>query len=324
MAIPLFGSLKRLDPREVWLREAADFTPWLAQNISALGAALGLELTLEAREAPVGPFSLDLLARDLSSNRPVIIENQLSPTDHGHLGQLMTYAAGFNAGIVIWVATDIREEHRQALDWLNQRTDSELQFYGVVVEVLQIDESKPSFNFRAVAFPNEWRKARVSAANTAKVSERSEAYRVFFQELIDELRQRHQFTNARTGLPQNWYSFASGFTGISYGVSFAQRRRVRTEPWIDRGDVELNKALFDSLITHRAAHETVFGEALVWERLGERRGCRVASYRAGGIDDDPATLADVRSWAIDRLLRFRKTFSGPLADAVKHVAVDPA
>ena len=149
-----FGQIKSVDLREGWPNEAQDFTPWLEQHISLLGDALGLELEVQEREAPVGGFSLDLLARDLGRNKTVVIENQLTATDHVHLGQVLTYGAGFDAGAVIWLAKTFRDEHRQAIDWLNQHTGEGVEFFGVEIQLLKIDESKLAPNFKLVATPN--------------------------------------------------------------------------------------------------------------------------------------------------------------------------
>jgi len=309
-----FGELDRLDLRAIWPDEASHFTPWLADHISELGSALGMELELLQREAPVGGFSLDLLARDLGRDRLVVIENQLESTDHDHLGKLLTYAAGHNAGAVVWVAKELREEHRQAIDWLNQRTDADTDFFGVVVEVLRIDQSAPAYNFRPVAFPNQWRKRDGGGTAT---SPRAQAYRAFFQDLIDRLREEHRFTGARVGQPQNWYSFASAFSGISYSVSFAMGSRVRAEVYIDVGEAEQNKAIFDGLSQEQERLEAEFGESLEWEPLEEKRACRVALYRPGNIDDQPAVLDDIKRWAIERLLKFKGVFGPALERLVK-------
>ena len=152
------GELKTVDPRQVWPNEARDFTPWLAKNIQKLGEALGMDLVIEEEEASVGEFSLDLLAKDLSTGRVVVIENQLTATDHDHLGKLLTYAGGYDALVVVWVATEIRDEHRKALEWLNERTDTQTAFFGVIIELLQVDDSKPAVNIKPVVSPNPFQK----------------------------------------------------------------------------------------------------------------------------------------------------------------------
>lgn len=303
-----FGKIKKLYPRNIWPNEAKDFTPWLADNIAALGEALGMDLERTDTEADVGDFALDLLAKDLGTGHTVIIENQLTQTDHDHLGKLLTYAAGFNASTVVWVSEVIRDEHRQALEWLNQRTDEETQFFGVIIEVIQIDDSKPAYSFKPVVVPSEWRKSKKRQANNT-VSEKGELYRNYFQSLIDELREKYKFTNARIGQPQNWYSFASGVSGISFGAVFVQGSKTRTELYIDVGEVEKNKALFDWLYDQREEINSKFGKEIEWERLDDKRASRIAIYRDGTIQTNEEELVQIKTWHIENLINFKKIFT---------------
>jgi len=305
-----FGKLKKLNLREIWQNEATNFTPWLAKNINELSEALGMQLELRQQEAGVGDFSLDLLAFDLGTNRTVVIENQITKTDHDHLGKVITYASGYDASVIIWIAESFREEHRQALEWLNQITDAGAEFFGVVVEVLQIDESKPAYNFNPIVFPNEWRKNKVSS--NSEVSLKMEAYQNYFQLLIDELRDKHNFTNARKAQPASWYSFASGFRGITYGINFAQGSRTRVELYIALNDAETNKRIFDLLYKENNIIEGEIGSDLEWERLDDRQSCRIAMYRNGSIDDDANTLKEIREWSIANILKFKKVFGSRL------------
>jgi hypothetical protein len=307
-----FGVIKKLSLRDIWPKEAVDFTPWLAQNLQALGGALGMDLERRAIEAPVGDFSLDILAHHLGRDCPVIIENQLNATNHDHLGKLLTYASGYNAGVIIWIAQEIREEHRQAIDWLNQHTDESIEFYGVVIEVIRIDNSRPAYNFKIIASPNEWRKTNIATASTSLSSGRGELYRKFFQDLIDILRDQHAFTKARKGLSQSWYTFPSRVRGVFYGASFAIDQRIRCEIYIDRGEAIENKAVFDYLLQSRTNLETAFGEPLTWERLDNKRACRIAIYRPGSIEDSSQTLEEIRAWMIDHLLKLKQTFTSTL------------
>lgn len=147
--------------RQAWASEASDFTPWLAQsdNLRLLGEAVEMELELVAQEQNVGPFRADILCREVRSDALVLIENQLERTDHGHLGQLLTYAAGLNAVSIIWIAERFAEQHRAALDWLNQKTPEGIALFGLEVEAWRIGASPMAPKFNVVCRPNEWTRA---------------------------------------------------------------------------------------------------------------------------------------------------------------------
>jgi len=154
-----FGVLQKVSASSVdgWTHEATDFTPWLAENLDLLGGELGLALELRKREHPVGRYSLDLLLED-AQGRVVIVENQFGQTDHGHLGKLLTYCAGTDAQVVIWLAESLTEEHAAALEWLNDNSAEGVDFFGVELELLRIDGSMPAPHFRLIVQPNEWKK----------------------------------------------------------------------------------------------------------------------------------------------------------------------
>ena len=149
--------LEAVDPRTCWKNEAADFTPWLAEaeNIKLLGDTIGLDLELEAQEKGVGPFRADLLCKSTVDDSFVLIENQLERTDHSHLGQLLTYAAGLQAVTIVWIAHKMTDEHRAALDWLNEVTNSQINFFGLEIELWKIERSPLAPRFNVVSKPND-------------------------------------------------------------------------------------------------------------------------------------------------------------------------
>lgn len=306
------ATIDRVDLRTVWENEAADFTPWLGENLPALGEALGLDLELMAQEAPVGGFSLDVLAHDPNTNRPVIIENQLETTDHDHLGKLITYASGYDANVVVWITREFKDEHRQALDWLNHRSGDDTEFFGVVVELWKIDESRPAPHFRVVSAPNDWQKSNVKIRTTGESSPQQELYRTFFQHLIDTLREEHKFTGARKAQPQSWYSFSAGHAQrVRYGANF-HREGARVEVYIDNGDHDWNKEIFDLLFDRREEIQSAIHGDLEWnwDRLEARRASRISVERSGNINDDQATLDEIHEWMVKNLLEFKRVF-GP-------------
>lgn len=160
--VPL-SKLVRASARVAWPHEAHAFTPWLASNLDELSEALGLRLTLIETEHAVGRYSADLLLED-ADGRKVIVENQFGTTDHDHLGKLLTYCAGSDARVVVWIAETLNEEHVAAMEWLNQNTAEDVGFFGVELELLQIASSPYAPNFRVLVRPNNWVKAERSAS----------------------------------------------------------------------------------------------------------------------------------------------------------------
>jgi hypothetical protein len=178
------GRLSPVSLREVWSREDSDFTPWLAQaeNITLLGEAIGIPLEVEDTEVNVGPFRADVLCSDMDRGNQVLIENQIEKTDHGHLGQLLTYMAGLGSPTVVWIASRFTDQHRAAIDWLNEISTEEFNFFGVQIEAWKINNGPAAPRFDVIARPNEWtKKVRSSISQSSpNKGERAEQYREFW------------------------------------------------------------------------------------------------------------------------------------------------
>lgn len=314
-----FGKIVEVPLRYVWAGEATHFTPWLAANLERVSAALGLELELESTEASAGDFSADIVAKDVATNRRVIIENQYGVTDHRHLGQILTYSSVLNANVVVWIAEKIRPEHKAAMDFLNLNLKESLQIFAVEANVIRIDDSKPAFGLKVVCMPAE--AVSVSASETAEATETQEKYRAYYQALLDELRNVHKFTNARAAQPQNWYTFSSDNSKFyKYSTAFSQGGRVRVETYIDSGDKAKNEAIFDFLYAQKDAINAAYRHDLEWEKLETKRACRIAVYRDGDIDADSEELMEIRKWVVENLLNMRQVLPEFLEKALFAVA----
>lgn len=299
------GRLEKIDPRTVWTNEAHGLTPWLLENLDLLGEQLGIEIQPTQREVPVGSFSLDVLGEDASGRR-VIVENQLEPTNHGHLGQLLVYASGLEAAVVIWLTPTFRDEHRRALDWLNERTDDDVNFFGVELDVVRIGASPPAPVFRVVAQPNDWQKA---LKRPTGLTNQTQSRHDFFEAVMDEvLALNPTFHRPKVGY-DNWVSMASGPFGY-YAVSFASGGRFRAETYLDLGSrfPDGAKIVFDELqTTDRTTIDGLFpGEVVNWERLEGKRACRIAVYREAPAYSDDEDLRGAVDWAAQRIGRFMK------------------
>ncbi len=298
------GRLTRVDLREAWETEAQDFTPWLAQdeNIGVLAETLEMELEVEAQEKDVGPFRADILCRDANSpdhDAWVLIENQLERTDHTHLGQLLTYAAGLNTVTIIWIAQRFTDEHRAALDWLNDITGERYQFFGLEVELWRIGDSLAAPKFNIVAKPNEWtRKAGAAASSSGRDSERGALYRHYWTEFSKHLKERH---SQRKPLPQQWMDFGIGRTGFWLTAMLRrQERRVSVYLGISGEEAKAHLELI------RQDHEVIasaLGDAIQWRNLA--KSCQLLLINPREADlDDPDDWQWQHEWLSETLEKF--------------------
>ena len=314
MAEPELGSIENVNPRDVWPNEASDFTPWLAEHIDSLGEALGLDIEVTQTEAAVGAFSLDILGKVSGSDRVLIIENQLERTDHAHLGQLLAYAAGLDARIVVWISPDVRDEHREAVHWLNELSDA-VAFFAVEVEVWRIGDSLPAPRFNVVARPSEFQRKLVKETQTERTAKQI-AYHEFYVDLLQRLLTvSPDFTKSDPANVRHnsWMNFSAGRSGFLVGWAFTASGQFRVELYVDTGDGAENKSAFDQLQKESGDIEFAIGEPLTWERLDNRRASRVFAHRDGSVESPAPALEELKRWAVDLTPRFRDVFAPRIA-----------
>lgn len=327
------GRLKHVaDPREVWTSESGDFTPWLAENMDVLADELGMTLTVVATEVLVGQFRLDIQAQD-DDGRVVIIENQLEKTDHSHLGQCLVYAAGLEASTVIWVSRQFRDDFRRALDWLNERTDQGVQFFGVELGVVQIGDYGPRAPvFEVVSRPNDWAKGVKSSpggAGAATETPLNQARQDLFAEILDAVNAARPAVRVPARNANNsWINFASGPFG-SWGLAQINDGRLRVEAYLDSGDGVRNRALFEKFASEQEAWNHAVGFPMTYESMDGRRACRIATHHSPtDLLNMPATDRDeLKAWATKAFLAMYDALDGPLrstAKAVRNASVGPA
>lgn len=285
MAItPQLGRMERADPEVVWRHEAHDFTPWLFENGDHLADALGIELELDATEHPVGGYRLDIIGRDLTNGADLMVENQFGVTDHSHLGQVLTYAAGTRARTVVWIARKFRDEHREALDWLNKQSGEDTHFFGIEVCVGRIGESAWAPLFEVVAQPNEWQKI---VGKPGGLQGRGALYAEFWPRLVARVNDKHPQWTKRTAenlwRQRNWIEMPSVVPEAVFSLSFTGDGRLRHELYIDSGDEGASTAAYACLEHERERLEAGYGRSLEFEPMPERRASRIADYKEGNI-----------------------------------------
>ena len=302
------GKLEKLNPRQAWRNEATEFTPWLAQeeNLGLLADALGLsELSLVQTEHPIGDFNLDILCTD--DQGEVIIENQLDSTDHKHLGQILTYAAGVEAKKVIWIADSFRTEHIAALEFLNHNTTSDLNFFAVEISLWKIGDSAMAPNFNVVVKPNDWSKTTRENARFASVSNPTKQQQLkFWGDWIDYLKTTKSFLKPRKPIPQPWSIISAGRTGFHFAaVINTKSDLLGAEVYID---IPESKELFAELLKQKDSIEEQLGFSMDWQELPNKRASRVIVTMADSPLSDEAKWSEYFEWLKVTLEKMDKVF----------------
>lgn len=298
--------LKRVDVKQAWATEPYDFTPWLLKHAEDLSEEMGLDLELEAREHKVGKFSLDLIGSEVGTGRRVIIENQFGSTDHTHLGQLLTYAGGTDPKVVVWIAETVREEHRAALDWLNNSTSTDIGLFGIELSLVRMEKAPESLVapvFRVVAKPNEWSKVVAKDASASMTTPTNQLYQEFWSKLIP-LAKGRGWTNANAPA-QNWWNMPTGLGGCVYGLSFAMFG-CRSELVFQAADPETNRYRFTQLAKRQAEIQAAFGsDELIFDSLEGKSACRIEARLQGPKVGDASKWDEVIAWMLDTQQRLR-------------------
>ena len=313
MAVQQLGKLEVVDVRKVWEHEAFDFTPWLFENLNLLGETLGLELIGVQCEAQVGKFSLDILARD-ENGAMVAIENQLGGTDHGHLGQLLTYAAGHDVRTLIWITPHFEDEHRAALDWLNLWTQEGIEIYGVEVRAVCIGDSLPAPEFVPVVLPNTWSKKEKAKSNPEGANRKE-----FYQLLVDRLRDEG-FTDKMKATSAWIQRFPSGVSDLTYNADVGNNPRV----FMSMSDKDKKKQVFDTLrndTKQMKQIEDALGlkfdpeTEIIWKTAPGN----ISVSRKGSGND---LTDEVRDWMFDYLIKFKDVFNPRMEEIIDNLSPD--
>ena len=308
------GRLEKVDLRAAWETEAGQFTPWLAkpENMKLLGETIGMELEVEAQEKRVGPFSADILCKDPASDCWVLIENQLERTDHTHLGQLMTYAAGLDAVTIVWIAQRFTDEHRAALDWLNQITDEKINFFGLEVELWRIGNSDIAPKFNVVSQPNDWVET-IKTSTKTRMTETKQLqleYWLAFQKYMEDCGSSIRCAKPS---PQCWMSHSvckAGFRLVSIAsASDSELNKftgeIRVDLLIEHED---SKKYYSLLWQQKDRIETSIGQSLKWHNPENARVCRIYARRSANILDR-TKWNEWHEWTRVMLEKFYKVFA---------------
>ena len=300
------GKLEEVDIRELWKHEQYDFSEWLSkkENIENLNDILGLTLVDISKETYVGSYRCDLFAKDETTGIKVIIENQLEMSNHDHLGKIITYASGLDAKVVVWIVKEAREEHRSAIEWLNNNTNSNINFFLIEIHAYKIGNSDNAPMFQVIEQPNDFIKNNKSI-NSNDTMNKSQSQRLeFWNQFNNVLVERGKPFNVRKATTDHWYNVAIGTSDAHIDITLVNKDSViGVELYITD-----NKEFFDKLYQRKDEIENDLGFKLDWRRLNNSKASRIVTFIKGLNFDDHSNYNDLMNKTIDLAVLMRDTF----------------
>lgn len=307
----MLGEIKKVQLRKIWKNEAYDFTPWLSENLEQIGEAIGLELEFEAKEVSVGPYSADILAKDAGTDKFVVIENQLEKTNHDHLGKCITYASVLDASAVIWIASKFTDEHKKALDWLNDHTSEEIGFYGIKVELWQIDNSQPAVRFNVVSEPNAIVRQATKRKEQGELTDTRKIQLEFWTSFREKLSETGKIGSLQTPRPQYWFDVALGKSGINLSNTFnTDKNEIGVRVYIGNKKVEEWLPYFES---KKELIENSIGSELVWNPNPDNRDKVIILTKLFDLENKENWDTAI-NWLVGETVKFREVFSKIIKD----------
>ena len=300
------GKLEKVDLRKIWTNEEYDFSVWLSkeENLKELSDTIGVEIVLEERESAVGKYSVDIYGKEEGTDRKVVIENQLEDSNHDHLGKIITYASGKDAKTIIWIVKRARDEHRQAIEWLNAHTDEEVGFFLLEIEVWKIGDSLAAPKFNIVSKPNDWGKSQKSNTSLGKAQKLQGEFWQAFGEYGASNEEYSKEFNKRKALPQHWYDLPMGSSEYHISLTCAtQRNEIGIEVYIDN-----NKDIYDLFYNNKDKIEENTNLKYKWQRLDNKKASRIKVTKKCDVNNQEE-WEEAFEWFCKQALVIKKEFN---------------
>lgn len=306
MSTVKIGKLTEVDVRDLWKHEQYDFSNWLAkeENIKLLDDEIGLTLMDINKEVYIGSYRCDLVAKDETTGQIVIIENQLEATNHDHLGKIITYAAGLDAKTIIWIVKEAREEHKAAIEWLNNNSSEEIGFFLIELHAYKINDSLPAPMFKVVEKPNNFTKTSKQNYSDKELNRSQNERLMFWEEFNTVIVAKGKPFSVRKPTTDHWYDVAIGTSEAHLAINLVNKEnKIVLELYILD-----NKNLYDHIYEDKEKIEDTLQMSFSWERLDGKKASRIKHDVLGLDFSDHSNYPQLMDECIEKILKMRDVF----------------